>query len=159
MKTLLTFFLVTISIWSSAQERIPEDKVVLEDSIYVWKSNGIPVTGIVYAERDAVAHVYKLEFNLINGVKEGEYKWLYNNGKLSQLEFYRNGKRVGPRRRWWMNGNLQSEWTATSTKFWYKNGQISSQTKLMIEFSAVVFLKYKGAKIAFSGLNKAFFNA
>jgi hypothetical protein len=33
---------------------------------------------------------------------------------------------------------------------------VSSQTKLMIEFSAVVFLKYKGAKIAFSGLNKAF---
>jgi hypothetical protein len=29
----------------------------------------------------------------------------------------------------------------------------------MIEFSAVVFLKYKGAKIAFSGLNKAFCNA
>jgi hypothetical protein len=36
---------------------------------------------------------------------------------------------------------------------------LSSQTKLMIEFSAVVFFKYKGAKIAFSGLNKAFWNA
>jgi hypothetical protein len=39
------------------------------------------------------------------------------------------------------------------------NFYLSSQTKLMIEFSAVVFLKYKGAKIAFSGLNKAFCNA
>jgi hypothetical protein len=39
------------------------------------------------------------------------------------------------------------------------NKEVSSQTKLMIEFSAVVFFKYKGPKIAFSGLNKAFCNA
>jgi len=124
MKTVLTFFLAIIWISSYAQERIPENKVVLRDSIYVLKSNGIPVTGIVYGERDAVAHVYKIEFGLVNGVLEGEYRNLYNSGKLSQLEFYKNGKRVGPRRRWWMNGNMQSEWAATGNKFWYKNGQI-----------------------------------
>jgi hypothetical protein len=39
------------------------------------------------------------------------------------------------------------------------NKEVSNQTKLMIEFSAVVFFKYKGVKIAFSWLNKAFCNA
>jgi len=43
---------------------------------------------------------------------------------LQQITFYKDGKVVGPLRRWWMNGNKQRVATSEGDKFWYKTGEI-----------------------------------
>ena len=128
MKVIVSFLLLVISFNTNAQTRYAENKIILKDSIYWLKYDMIPATGIVYGEKSAGDYSYKFEYGLKDGLLDGEYKYKYNNGKLSQLEFYKKGIRVGPIKRWWMNGNIQLERSADFNKSWYKNGQLREYT-------------------------------
>ena len=128
MRLLFTVYLLSLFFFSYGQIRYAENKIILKDSIYWLKYDMIPATGIVFGETTAGDYTYKFEYGLKNGLLDGEYKWKYNDGKLSQLEFYKKGIRVGPMKRWWMNGNLQLEMNTDFYKSWYKSGQLKVYT-------------------------------
>ena len=61
--------------------------------------------------------IYQHYFINENDEKEGEYKdWWYNNGKLSEICYYKNGLLDGEYKEWHNNGKL-------SRIHYYKKGE------------------------------------
>ncbi|MCP4441052.1 MAG: hypothetical protein GY810_19180 [Aureispira sp.] len=124
MKTVFTVFLITACFFTYGQERYPDSAIESNEHFYVVKATQKPATGIVYGEKIVGRYKYKFEYGLENGLLDGQYTWKYENGKLQQISFYKEGKTAGPLKRWWMNGNKQRESTSEYDKIWYKTGEL-----------------------------------
>lgn len=73
----------------------------------------------------------KEEFDLTNGVINGEFKAYYETGQIKSVNTYVSGEQVGEQKEWYENGNLKRTITIDpNTKerkkeYYYDNGQIS----------------------------------
>ena len=68
---------------------------------------------------------------LASTIKEGEWKYWFESGKLRTIETYKNGIKTGFSKTYYENGNLESELYyngATSTTY-YENGTKQSEGK------------------------------
>ena len=125
------FFLLFFTLISSVycQSNIPFETIILTNGKYRYKTDQTLVNGKVEQNiGEEYPRNYRILFSVEGGLLEGSYSYYYGNGQLSQVEFYKKGKRVGPRKRWWMNDNKMQEWTSHKTTFWYKSGQMREQS-------------------------------
>ena len=126
MKKFFTVFilLLSLSIITFAQQTVDYDKLEKD-----WKTlllNGKPFTGNVQKLYDngQVA----IEGKVINGLREGEWKWYYPTGKLKRTSIYKKGKKNGKTVYYWPNGNKRMEIYFLEDKnirqmSWDKNGK------------------------------------
>jgi antitoxin component YwqK of YwqJK toxin-antitoxin module len=124
-KIILSFlFLFSIAAIGWSQQTVDYDKLEKD-----WKTlllNGKPFTGNVQKLYDngQVA----IEGKVVNGLREGEWKWYYPTGKLKRTSIYKKGKKNGKTVYYWPNGNKRAEIYFYEDKnvrqiSWDKNGK------------------------------------
>ena len=96
---------------------------------YLFKSTMKPANGTVTEIKDGVKIK---EFNLTNGVYNGNSKKWGSNGVLTADYNYKNGKKEGVCKRWWSDGTLWSEYIyksgiRTKGKSYHKNGTLKEE--------------------------------
>ncbi len=116
--------LLSISTISFSQQTVDYDKLEKD-----WKTlllNGKPFTGNVEKLYDngQVA----IEGKVVDGLREGEWKWYYPTGKLKRTSIYKKGKKNGKTVYYWPNGNKRMEIYFYEDKnirqmSWDKNGK------------------------------------
>ncbi len=125
MKTLIAIiFAGLLSANISAQKTVDYDKLEKD-----WKTlllDGKPYTGNVKKlfDNGQVA----IEGEVVNGLREGEWKWYYPDGKLKRTSIYKKGKKNGKTIYYYPNGKKRSEIYFVDDKnirqiSWDKNGK------------------------------------
>lgn len=56
------------------------------------------------------------------GKEHGEWKKYYNNGRLEEQRFFKNGQKIGDLTRWWENGKIQLQCS-------FENGEYNGSFK------------------------------
>jgi len=101
------------------------DEVVFNNEIAYLKHDMSKLNGKISGS------LYKGLF--VNGLKEGFWRELYENGQLKQEGNYIDGKKKGFFRQWHENGQLQWEGNYVNEKWeglwrnWNENGQLNTQ--------------------------------
>ena len=114
--------LITTNVYS--QNTVDYDKLEKD-----WKTlllDGKPYSGNVKKlfENGQIA----IEGEVVNGLREGLWKWYYPNGKLKRTSIYKKGKKNGKTIYFYTNGNKKSEIYFIDDKnirqmSWDKNGK------------------------------------
>ena len=120
----ILFFTGFISMGLFAQQTVDYDKLEKD-----WKTlllDGKPYTGNVKKLYDngQVA----IEGKVVNGLREGEWKWYYPDGKLKRTSIYKKGKKNGKTIYFYPNGKKRAEIYFVDDKnirqiSWDKNGK------------------------------------
>ena len=98
----------------SQNNNIPVDYDKLEKDWRTLLLNGKPFTGSVQKLYDNKQ--VAIEGKVVNGLREGEWKWYYDNGKLKRTSIYKHGKKNGKTVYYYKNGKKRMEITFYNDK-------------------------------------------
>jgi len=126
-KLIILFFLI-----SSCSENKDSSYIINKDfsllskkGAYLYLDNN-KFSGILI---DSLENIKILEVQYLNGRKNGYEKIRYNNGKISEKRFYKNGSKEGNHKLFWENGNKKMIANFLDGKYegkliqWHKNGE------------------------------------
>lgn len=74
-----------------------------------------------YIKRVNDAGIVIYEANFVNGYQEGVVKYYFNNGKLSSLSLYKNGKTINTSKYYFADGSLNSIYNQDTKKYTLTN--------------------------------------
>ena len=134
-KTYLTFFIIIyLLVFSSifiscSKNEVPESQLEMRDSLIYKKGSEIPFTGREKARvQDKI-----IEYDVVNGVKNGEFKLYQLNGTLEISGQMENNKNVGLWQYFYPTGELESEGNFVDNnpegkwKWYYPSGKIKEE--------------------------------
>lgn len=103
---IVTFTLVIIFLTSFCKEDyIPESSLEMRDTLIYKKGSNIPFNG---REKARVNHRV-IEYDVVDGVRHGEFFIYYENGNFEIKGQMENGKNVGKWQYFYESGELESE--------------------------------------------------
>ena len=86
-KTLITFFIIIFCLNSSVGWGIKLYELVERDGIYYKKFSDIPFTGKIESRKIGTGN-YK------NGKREGSWVMYYDDGRIMDKSYYKDGKKI-----------------------------------------------------------------
>lgn len=137
MNCLYKFFTVVtlLPLLFSCQQKdtIPPSKLELRDSLIYEKGSDIPFTGREYARIDNKI----IEYDVINGIKNGEFRLYYENGKLEIKGNINNNLNEGRWQYFYESGQVESEGDFVNNlpyglwKWYYRSGNLREEGKFL----------------------------
>lgn len=101
---LLTIFALAASLFSCSESPVKKNQTIAIDSIIYKPGTKEPFTGTWKGQFDSM----KIEFDVVNGKKEGKYTSYYPNGKVLMTGQIKNNRNEGEWKYFYDNGNLES---------------------------------------------------
>ncbi|MGB5289327.1 MAG: hypothetical protein WBQ32_08935 [Ignavibacteriaceae bacterium] len=119
--------ILSISIFKNEelQQNQSKNNVVLNDGLIYVGEESIPFTGRMF---DTLDNKMMVEFDVVNGLKNGEFFLFSPSGKLKAYGFIENNKKVGTWEYYHENGQLESTGGFNNDKpsgkwvWYYENG-------------------------------------
>ena len=100
----LLIFLFVINLSSCSDSVRKKNQNINIDSIIYKPGTNEPFNGTWKGETDSI----KLEFDVVNGKKEGNFRVYYPNGKIQISGKMKNNRNTGEWKYFYENGNLES---------------------------------------------------
>lgn len=120
LPVLILFFLFAYLSCTETDNKVPESTLELRDSLIYKKGSENPFTG---RERALIENKI-IEYDVVKGVKTGEFKLYYENGNLE------------------IAGNLQNNLNVGRWQYFYETGQIESEGDFVDNFPDGVWKWY-----------------
>ncbi len=87
------------------EERKPEEAIVIKDGLIYALSDSIPYSGLI---KDTISGKI-IEYEVVNGKKNGVFKTYYKNGILEMMGTIENNLNQGKWSYYYPSGNIESE--------------------------------------------------
>ena len=128
--SITTFFFIILSIifYSCGTRTSHVDFRLGEDGLIYSTINDELYTGTIIDTTDVV-----IEFQVVNGIKNGSFKSYYLNGQIEKCGYIINDDNVGEWKYYYSNGQVQSRGSYENNKpegkwvSYYKNGNIKCE--------------------------------
>lgn len=138
MKKSLLFLLICINCFAFAEAEIDfevskfcylQPNVQIRGDVFYFPNQDLGITAkslCVYKDNFGQ---YSSKGSLMNGKKDGEWKYWYKNGQVKEEVIYKNGQWDGQSKTWYKNGQKKSEifyknnLLSGPLTLWYENGQ------------------------------------
>lgn len=104
LKTLLLLFVIILST-QGCETKKPIGELIVKDGLIYSSESGKPFNGVV---KDKVLE-RTIEYRVVNGVKEGEFKVYFSNGQIE------------------MAGNMKANMNEGKWSYYYPGGQLESE--------------------------------
>jgi len=126
---LILFFSFSMFFACQEENKVPPSKLELRDTLIYEKGSDKPFTGREYAQIENKI----IEYDVVNGIKHGEFKLYYESGKMEIKGQLVNNLNEGKWQYFYESGQIESEGDFADNlpegiwKWYYRSGKIREE--------------------------------